>query len=86
MPDMVRSLDTSPEAARRQLEIFRRMSGSERVEMALSMSEAARELTVAGIRHRHPDWTDDQVHHALLMQLHGADVAEKIRLARLTPA
>lgn len=83
---MVRSPDTSTEAARRQVEIFRRLTGSERVEMALSMSEAARELTVAGIRHRHPDWTDEQVHHALLVQLHGADVAEEIRRSRLTPA
>lgn len=82
---MVRSLDTSPEAARRQNEIFRRMSGPQRVEMAFRMSEAARELTVAGIRHRHPDWTDEQVHHAFLEHLHGPDVAEKIRRSRFTP-
>jgi hypothetical protein len=30
------------------------MTGAERVVMALSMSEAAHELAVAGIRHRHP--------------------------------
>jgi hypothetical protein len=79
---MVRSLDTSPDASRRQTEILRRMSGSDRVEMALRMSEAARELTVTGIRHRHPDWTDEQVHHALLQQLHGPEVANAIRSSR----
>ena len=79
---MVRSLDTAPDASRRQIEIFRRMSGSERVEMAWRMSEAARELTVAGIRHRHPDWTDEQVHDAFLEQLHGRPVAGEIRRSR----
>ena len=82
---MVRSLDTAPDASRRQAEIFRRLSGSERVEMAWRMSDAARELTVAGIRHRHPDWTEAQVHDALLELLHGTEVAEEIRRSRLTP-
>jgi hypothetical protein len=80
---MVRSLDTSPDAARRQIEIFRRMSGPERVAMAWRMSEAARELAVAGNRHRHPDWTPEQVHDALLEQLHGPGVAGELRQARL---
>jgi len=80
---MVRSPDTSTDAARRQTEIFRRMSGAERIELALSMSEAAREVSLTGIRHRHPQWTDEQVHHAFLEQLHGPDVAEAMSSARL---
>jgi hypothetical protein len=83
---MARSLDTTREAARRQAEIFRGLSGSERAEMAWRMSEAARELTIAGIRHRHPEWTEEQVHHALLESLHGPHVAAEIRRSRLTPA
>lgn len=83
---MVRSLDTSLDAARRQAEIFRLMSGSERLQMAWRMSEAARELSIAGIRHRYPDWTDEQVHHALLQRLHGPEVAKAIRSSRLIRA
>ena len=83
---MVRSLDTSSDAARRQSEVFRRMSGAERVDVACRMSEAARALTVAGIRHRHPEWTDDQIHHALVQQLHGPEVAKAIRSTRLVRA
>mgnify|MGYP006137444093 CR=1 FL=1 len=31
----------------------------------------AREITLAGIRHRHPDWTDEDVHRELLRLLLG---------------
>lgn len=82
---MTRPADTTPDAWRRQLAIFRRLTGSERVAMAWSMSEAARELSAAGIRHRHPDWTADQVRDALLEQLHGAQLAEEVRRSRLAP-
>ena len=61
------------------------MSGAERLEMASRMSEAARELTVAGLRHRHPDWSDEQIHHAVLQQLHGPKVAEAIRTRMKRP-
>jgi Rv0078B-related antitoxin len=78
--------DTSLDAQRVQRAIFRGMTGSERVAMAFEMSDAARSLTEAGIRHRHPDWTDQQVHDALLERLHGPELAGKVRRSRLLPA
>jgi Rv0078B-related antitoxin len=78
--------DTSPDARRVQRSIFARMSGSQRVELAFEMSEAARSLTEAGIRHRHPDWTDQQLSDALLERLLGAELAEKVRRSRRVPA
>jgi hypothetical protein len=51
--------------------------------MALQMSEAARAVSIAGIRHRHPDWAADKVHDALVEQLHGPRVAEAMRRSRL---
>ena len=83
---MVRPLDTSPEARRVQLAIFRRMTGPERVAMAFEMSDAARGLAEAGIRHRHPDWSDERVQEALATQLLGPELAREIRRARLRPA
>ena len=80
---MIRPADTTVDAWRKQIEIFRRMPGPERVAMALQMSEAAREVSIAGIRHRHPDWAADQVHDALVEQLHGPRVAEAMRRSRL---
>lgn len=81
---MIRPADTTPDAWRRQIAIFRGLTGSERVAMAWSMSEAARELSVAGIRHRHPDWTAAQVTKALVEQLHGPRPATEFRQSRLT--
>lgn len=37
------------------------MTGPERVAKAFELSEAARAISEAGIRHRHPDWSDAQV-------------------------
>lgn len=82
-PPLALGLDPSGESASRQIEVFRQMTGAERVAMALSMSEAAQELAVAGIRHRHPNWTAEQVRDALLVQLHGPLVAEEVRRSRL---
>lgn len=81
---MTRPADTTPDAWRRQIAIFRRLPGSERVAMAWNMSEAVRALSVAGIRYRHPDWTAEQIRDALVEQLHGAQVAEEVRRSRLT--
>jgi hypothetical protein len=40
-----------------QAAILRRLTGAERVRIATEMSEAARELMLAGIRARHPGWS-----------------------------
>ena len=79
---MVRPADTTAAAWAVQREIFRRMTGSERVAMAFEMSEAARSLTEAGIRHRHPDWTGEQIHDALLTRMLGRELSERVRRAR----
>lgn len=62
------------------------MSGPERVAMAFEMSESARALTEAGIRHRHPDWTDEHVHDALLERMLGKSLAAKVRRSRIVRA
>jgi hypothetical protein len=58
--------DTTEEAARVQAEVYRRMSPSRRLEIALEMSEALRQVCAAGVRSRHPDYTDDQVRLAVI--------------------
>ena len=83
---MDRPADTSPDAFDVQRAIFRRMTGSQRVAMAFEMSDAARALTEAGIRYRHPDWSGQQVHDALLERLLGSQLADEVRRARLVPA
>jgi hypothetical protein len=58
--------DTSPEAQAIQLKIQSAMSGEQRILLAFEMSEFARELARAGIRHDHPEWSEAQVARELL--------------------
>jgi hypothetical protein len=45
----------------RQAERFRAMSAEEKLRLAHALWIEAREVVVAGVRARHPDWTDSQV-------------------------
>jgi Rv0078B-related antitoxin len=53
--------DTSPEAREIQLQIYRSMSGAQKIRLAREMSEVAREFAKARIRTEHPDWETSQV-------------------------
>jgi hypothetical protein len=75
---MTLARDTSAAARRVQVEALRRLDGSTRLEMALRMSDDSRAVTLAGIHHRHPDWTDDQVHRELLRLLLGRSMATAV--------
>jgi hypothetical protein len=70
--------DTSTKARRVQVEALRRLDGPTRLEMALRMSDDSRDVTLAGIRHRHPDWTDDDIHRELLRLLLGRELATAV--------
>ena len=76
--------DTSAAARRIQIEALRRLDGPTRLQMALRMSDDSREITLAGIRHRHPDWTDDDVHRELLRLLLGRELAATVAHRRRT--
>ena len=58
--------DTSPEAEQVQLEIYRKMSGAQRLLLAFEISELTRALARAGVRADHPEWDDKQVDRELL--------------------
>lgn len=57
--------DTDAEAHAVQIELLRRLGGSGRVALLASMSERAREISRSGIRARHPEYNESQVHLAL---------------------
>lgn len=69
-----RALDTHDAADRAQLAVYRRMTSSERVDVAIRMSEEARAICSAGIRARHPEYDGRQAHHALMRLLLGDDL------------
>jgi hypothetical protein len=58
--------DTSPAAQAIQLEIYRAMSGEQRILLAFEMSLFARELAREGVRRDHPDWPEARVARELL--------------------
>lgn len=64
MPRMALSPDTSAEADRVQIEVYRRMGGSGRLRAAFQLIEITRQAAVSGIRSRHPEYDDEQVHLA----------------------
>lgn len=60
------SRDTSRDAEQVQLDVFRRMTGEQRLKLALEMSDFARELSLSRIRAEHPQWSDWEVKRELL--------------------
>jgi Rv0078B-related antitoxin len=64
--------DTSPEAAAIQTEIHRRMSGEERLLLAIEMSLFARELAWARLREEHPEWTEWELKRETLRYAFGS--------------
>ncbi len=69
MATAVLSRDTTAEAERVQIELWRSMSPRQKAELVGAMSRSLHELTLAGLRSRHPD----------------ADATElEVRMARLT--
>jgi hypothetical protein len=80
---MLRARDTSAAAFERQLEAYRAMSPGERVAIVAAMSDEIRVLAEAGIRERHPAYTDAQVANSLAEILLGPDRAAKVDRSRL---
>lgn len=62
----MRLLDTSPEAEKVQIEIFRRMKPEKRLQAAAILSETCRLLLAEGVRKRHPNYNEEQVRLAVI--------------------
>lgn len=53
-------------------EVLRGKSPSQRLAMAFSANRTARQLILAGIKHQHADWTEQQVTSELTRRMLGA--------------
>jgi hypothetical protein len=74
----ITSGDTSPEAAAIQLEAWRRLGPEARVALAARLSDEIRQVSLAGIRQRNPDYDDDHAMRALLRLIVGDDLARAV--------
>jgi hypothetical protein len=70
--------DTTPEAAAVQTAIYRRMGPARRCEIAARMSVTARAVTLEGIRHRHPEYDEQQARWALFRLLVGDELYRRV--------
>ena len=77
---MTLAADTTLAARSIQLKALRRLDGPTRLEMACRMSDDARAVSEAGIRHRHPEWSDREVQRALLELLLGPELAKRVSI------
>jgi hypothetical protein len=60
---------TPEQALQRQIEAYRRMTGQQRVEIALRMHDLACQVARCGIRNQFPDAGDDEVEDELRRRL-----------------
>jgi len=70
----MRPRDTTPESHAAQLEAYRRLGAAGRARLAARLSADTRQLTRAGVRARHPGYTEEEVDRALHRILYGDDL------------
>ena len=66
--------DTSPDAERFRVEFLQRLSGAERVRMAVEMTESAHQISRRGISVRHPEYSTDEVQMAFVRLVLGDEL------------
>ena len=67
--------DTSHDADTVQLELWRSMSGQQRLQKAMSLSAKLRNMAFEAIRRRHPDFSEDQIRLKFIGLTYGEDLA-----------
>jgi hypothetical protein len=60
---------TPDDALNQQIELYRGMTGEQRLKIALDLHTFICNVSHAGIRRRYPDATDDEVEHHLRRQI-----------------
>jgi len=78
MSSQNRVTDTTADADAVYVAAYSSLSGGRRVERAMEMAEEVKQITLAGIAHRNPAFTPDEVHHEWLRLLHGEALANLI--------
>ncbi len=70
--------DTSPEAELVQLEILRKKTPAEKLQMVSRLNATLRTLMLSGIAMRHPDFSEEQRRRKMMDQLLGETLAEAV--------
>ena len=70
--------DTSENAEAVQLDLWRSMSGQERIQKMASLSSRLRDMSFDAIRRRHPEFSEDQVRLKLIELTYGKEIASEM--------
>jgi hypothetical protein len=52
---------TPAEGLQKQIDLYRRMTGQQRLQIGFELYELAREMVRCSVRHQHSDWDQEQV-------------------------
>lgn len=63
------SPDTTPEAQRKHYELMRQLSPEQKLSLAFALTDAARKLILADLRHRFPTADDDEVRRRFIARI-----------------
>lgn len=74
----MRAEDTAPAAEEVRIRLLRAAGSSRRFKMACALSEGVRELSRAGIRSRHPEYSDEDVELAMRRVLLGEELFQAV--------
>lgn len=66
--------DTTAESHAIQLEVYRRLGPTGRAELAARLSDDTRRITRDGIRARHPEYSEEDLDHAVWRLVYGDDL------------
>jgi two-component sensor histidine kinase len=78
-------LDTSPEAWAVFLDIQRRMTPEEKIARVFELSERVKAMAEAGLRHRYPDASDEEIRMRAIRQRLGDELFEKVYGQAVSP-
>jgi hypothetical protein len=70
--------DTTPDARRVYIDTLRRMGTHGRARITFELSEQMRQIAASGVRHRHPEYTDDQVRLAVIRLAWGDELFREV--------
>ncbi len=70
--------DTTPEALQVEAAIFRRMTPDQRMALAFRMTASLRTVAAAGVRNRHPEYSEQQVKMAVIRMSLGDELFRKV--------
>ena len=70
--------DTSPAAEARYFELLRAMPAERRLQAAMGLSRAVREVALAGIREQFPDATEQELRVRLTVRIYGREAAQRL--------